>query len=153
MQLRHDPDALAALIALQPTHASRNRHFALFATREARDARRRAFLIRGVVRELSGAHGPVRILSCDFEGEIVSIHYALARLSATRVVRLSATDFAVARVALARRGVRLLPAALVARDEDHATVARLVGHGEAALASTRANVEAASSEARPQNAH
>ena len=136
MQIRHDPDALAALIALQPTHASRNRHFALFATSEARDARRRAFVIRGVVRELSGAHGPVRILSCDLQGGNVLVRYALMRLSATRTVRLSQTDFAVARVALARRGVRLLPAALVAREEDHAAVARLVGHGEASLTVT-----------------
>ena len=136
MHVRHDPDALAALIALQPAHASRNRHFALFATTEARAARRRAFVIRGVVRELSGAHGPVRVLRCEVEGDSVLIHYALARLAATRTVRLSQTDFAVARVALARRGVRLLPAALVAREEDHAAVARLVGHGEASLAST-----------------
>lgn len=133
MPIVEDPDALVALIALEPARASRNRHFTFFASPTARTARRRALVLRGVVRELCGAFGPARVLSCDSQGEIISIRYALPRIAGVRTVNLSHVDLSVLRVALGRRGVRLLPAALVARDEDHTVVARLVGHGEASL--------------------
>ena len=134
--VRTDAEALAALIVLRPTHASRNRHFALFATLEAKLARRHALALRGLVRDLAGGHGPVRVTACaPVEGvaDAWTLDYALVRIAARRTVRLTTNDLAVVRVALARRGLRLLPAALVARDDDHAIVARLIGRGESSL--------------------
>lgn len=131
-----DAEGLAALIVLRPTHASRNRYFALFSTPRAKLARRRALTLRGIVRDLAGGHGPVQAMSCvpvDDIDDAWSLRYELVCLAAQRTVRLTTSDLAVVRVALARRGLRLLPAALIARDDDHTIVARLVGRGESSL--------------------
>ena len=134
--VRTDAEGLAALLVLRPTHASRNRHFALFATPEAKLARRHALALRGLVRDLAGGHGPVRVTSCapvDGHADSWSLGYTLVRIAARRTVELTTNDLAVVRVALARRGLRLLPAALVVRDDDHAIVARLIRRGESSL--------------------
>ena len=126
-------DALSALIVLRPMRASRNRHFALFTTPEARAARKRAQMIRSVVRELAGGYGPVRAVSlAPVDGDFV-LRYTLGRVALMRTARLTETDLAIVRIALAARGVRLLPSALVAREEDHALVAGLLARGDATI--------------------
>jgi hypothetical protein len=129
-----DEIGLLAVIVLRPSHASRNRHFALFTTHEARRARRRASVLRGVVGDLSGSFGPARLLGTEpRDGETV-IRYALPRVTLERTARLSREELALVRVALARRGLRLLPAALVAREEDESIAEALLARGGATLA-------------------
>jgi hypothetical protein len=55
-------DALVAGMTLVPALISRNRHFTLFEDHEMRRARVRAALLRGIVRQLTGAHGQVEAL-------------------------------------------------------------------------------------------
>jgi hypothetical protein len=135
-----DADTLCATIVLRPARASRNRHFALFTTDEAKLARRRASAIRSVLRDLAGGHGPVRLITC--EERAMAGHtewlltYSMPRVAMSRSARLPAIDVSIVRVALARRNVRLLPAQLVARDEDHALIARLLAHAEASIPAT-----------------
>ncbi len=122
-----DTDALTALIVLRPKRASRNRHFSLFATPHAREARRRAAIIRSLVRDIAGGYGPARVVSWNaVSGGDVELRYAMPRVAATRTARLSEVDLAIARIALAARGVRLVPAAVAAREEDHARVDALL---------------------------
>lgn len=143
--------ALAALLVLRPGELSRNRHFRLHATREGGRARARAAAIRGLARQLAGAHGPARGLAIDEVEELASaatgpagseagegasapeprakgatLRYALPRVAARRMIHVSAIELAILRVALFEAGVRLLPAPLVVRAEDHARVAELL---------------------------
>ena len=132
-----DADTLCAVIVLRPTRASRNRHFALFTTDQAKLARRRAASIRSVLRDLAGGCGPVRVLACEARSdEDWVLSYAMPRVSLSRTARLPAVDVAIVRVALSRRGVRLLPTALLARKEDHALVSGLLAHAEASIPAT-----------------
>ena len=133
-----DADTLCATIVLRPARAPRNRHFALFTTDQAKQARQRASAIRSVLRDLGGGHGPVRLITCDPRSSSTGqpewlLTYSIPRVALARTARLQSIDLAIVRVALARRNVRLLPAALIARDEDHALVARLLAHAEAAI--------------------
>jgi hypothetical protein len=137
--------ALAALLVLRPGELSRNRHFRLHATREGARARGRAATLRGLARQLTGAHGPARALVVEeiedrHEGAAgddlpdaaeprpkgATLRYALPRVAARRTIHVSAIELAILRIALFEAGVRLLPAALVARPEDHARIAELL---------------------------
>lgn len=60
------------------------------------------------------------------EGEEIVLGYALAKVSLHREIRLSRVDLSIVRVALARAGARLLPAALIACDDDRARVSALL---------------------------
>ena len=134
-----DADTLCATIVLRPTRAPRNRHFALFTTDQAKVARQRASAIRSVLRDLGGGHGPVRLITCEPRPSAATggtewlLTYSIPRVALARTARLQAIDLAIVRVALARRNVRLLPAALVAREEDQTVVARLLAHAEASI--------------------
>jgi hypothetical protein len=146
--------ALAALLVLRPGELSRNRHFRLHATREGARARVRAAAIRGLARQLAGAHGPARALGVEHDVELedlaasgaghvgaepgdapegheprpkgVTLRYVLPRVAARRAIHVSAIELSILRVALFEAGVRLLPAALAVRAEDHARVADLL---------------------------
>ncbi len=150
--------ALAALLVLRPGELSRNRHFRLHATREGSRARARASALRGLARQLAGAHGPARALVIE-EGseegvlelapgapeaaamggvsgsELIAtepkprgatLRFTLPRVAARRVIHVSSIELAILRVALFEAGVRLLPAALVARAEDQTRIAELL---------------------------
>jgi hypothetical protein len=119
-------DALTAALVLRSVESSRNRNFALHATREGAGARRRANRLRSMVRQITGAFGPAREVRIGAHGDEVTLTYELARVALVREVRVSNTDLSILRVALAERGTRLLPAALMARDEDRARVQALL---------------------------
>ena len=60
-----DLEALTLAMALAPGVYARNRHFALFKQHpEVARARARAAVLRGLVRQLSGAHGKLACESC-----------------------------------------------------------------------------------------
>jgi len=119
-------DALTAALVLRGGDASRNRNFAIHATREGAGARRRANRLRSMVRQIAGAFGPAREVRVVTHGDEVTLTFSLARVSLLREARLPLIDLAILRVALAERGTRLLPAALLARDEDRARVSALL---------------------------
>ena len=120
-------DALTAALILRGPEASRNRNFALHATRDGASARRRANRLRSMVRQITGAFGPAReVRVATGQGDDVTLTFSLARVSLVREARLSAIDLSILRVALAERGTRLLPAALLAKDEDRARVTALL---------------------------
>lgn len=118
-------DAITAALVLRRPESSRNRNFAIHATREGTVARRRAARVRGLVRQITGTFGPARDVSVAMEGDEVVLRYSLHRVSLAREARISPIDLSIVRVALARAGARLLPAALIARDEDRACVQAL----------------------------
>ncbi len=124
---RISADALTAAIVFRSPKGSRNRHFALHATREAAVARRRAARVHGLLRQITGAFGPAQRVNIEEAGEDeITLRYVLTRVSLTRQARLCTTDLSILRVALARTGARLLPAGLIARDDDRARVEGLL---------------------------
>jgi hypothetical protein len=131
-------DSLTAALVLRRTESSRNRNFAIHATRDGAAARRRAGRIRGVVRQITGVFGPARQVEVRVETDEVVLRYSLARVALLREARISPVDLSIIRVALHRAGARLLPAALVARDEDRARVDALIEDFARARASTSA---------------
>ncbi len=62
MRHPHEREALVAGMTLVPALLSRNRNFALFEDVEMRRVRVRAALLRGIVRQLTGAEGKVESL-------------------------------------------------------------------------------------------
>lgn len=107
-------EALTVAMATAPGVYSRNRHFSLHETADAKLAKRRAALLRGILRHLAKA--------CDLhvsaatEGRIV-LRYRLIDLSFERKCELSATELACVRY-LARRAGKTVPGAI---EEDGAT--------------------------------
>ena len=63
MRARVERDALVVGLTLVPGFVSRNRSFALFEDPEVRRARRRSGMLRGIVRQLTGAQGHVEGIS------------------------------------------------------------------------------------------
>jgi len=125
-------DALTAALVLRRPEASRNRNFALHATQEGAEARRRASRLRGLVRQITGSFGPTREVSVlGGEPGEVRLRFVLARIALVREARLPVSDLSVLRVALGRAGARLLPAALMARDEDRTLVDTLLAEFDA----------------------
>lgn len=131
-------DALTAALVLRRPEASRNRNFALHATHDGAEARRRASRLRGLVRQITGGFGPARdvTVTAGRDGE-QRLRYTLARVSLVRECHLGLSDLSILRVALAKAGTRLLPALLLARDEDQARVESLLGDFDAHLVKSR----------------
>lgn len=131
-------DALTAALLFR-TDAGRNRNYALHASDVGAGARRRAKRLRNLLGQITGAFGPANRVSLEVHGDDVTLRYALAKLALARTARLSTVDLSILRVALARAGARLLPAALMARDDDRARVdALLASFADAQQTSARA---------------
>ncbi len=79
-----------------------------------------------MVRQITGAFGPAREVRVASVGDDVVLTFSLARVALVREARLSPIDLSILRTALVERGTRLLPAALIARDEDRARVSALL---------------------------
>jgi hypothetical protein len=126
------PEALVAGLVFRIPEAARNRNFAMHQGEPGARARKRAARLRGLLQQIVGAFGPAHRVSIEAheDGEL-TLRYALAKLGLVRSARLSVAELSMLRVALSRAGARLLPAALIARDEDRARV-------DALLASVRA---------------
>jgi hypothetical protein len=126
------PEALVAGLVFRIPEAARNRNFAVHQGEPGARARKRAARLRGLLQQIVGAFGPAHRVAVETheDGEL-TLRYALAKLGLLRSARMSVAELSILRVALARAGARLLPAALVAREEDKARV-------EALLASVRA---------------
>lgn len=105
-------ETLTVAMAVAPGVYSRNRHFSLHQRPEARAARRRAALVRGIVRHLAVAVD-VRVerASDDDREGALEVSYRVAALAFERTARLSSAELACVRY-LARKVGVALPAAL-----------------------------------------
>ena len=93
-------DGLLAALTLAPATWSRNRFFDLYKDPGVQQVRRRAGLLRGVVRHL--AHGGVEALVERQDGDSWVLAYRVPALGLSRTVVLTGFENAVLRVTLAR---------------------------------------------------
>jgi hypothetical protein len=84
-----DRDALTVAMALVPGMYARNRLFSLYREPEVRRAKARAAILRGVVRQLAGAHGAVEGLALVRHGEVTHLRYRVPQVRLERRVELS----------------------------------------------------------------
>lgn len=100
-----DLDALLVALVLDPSTYSRNRFFELYAEPAARRARRRASLIRSIVRHVASAdaerHGDI-VAVLPGEGGAVELTYTVPAMGLRRTTRLDALEMALVRFAIAR---------------------------------------------------
>jgi len=113
-----DRDALVVGMTLVPALCSRNKSFALFEDPEVRRARLRSAVLRGIVRQLSGAHGRVEGLVVVHGGDTSELRYRVPGLRIDRRASLSGIELACVRYVAGRAGV----AGLHPTDEDRVTI-------------------------------
>lgn len=103
----HHPDreALTVAMALVPTMYARNKLFTLHREPEVRRAKARAAMIRGVVKQLEGAHGEVTGLTVARHGEVIVLRYRVPSVRFERRVELTEIEHALLVYLAARAGV------------------------------------------------
>ena len=118
-------DALIVGMTLVPGLVSRNKSFALFQDPEVRRARYRSGIIRGIVRQLAGAHGNVEGLTvvhaggaAGHVGEAFELRYRVPVLRVERRASLSEVELACVRFLAGRAGV----GGLHATEDDRARI-------------------------------
>jgi len=97
-----DREALVVGMALVPGFVSRNRSFRLFEDPDVRRARRRAAVLRGIVRQLTGAHGSVESVSVVHGPDLVELRYDVPGLRVHRHASLTELELACVRYLAAR---------------------------------------------------
>ena len=95
-----DLDALLVALVLAPGTYSRNRFFGLYTDPSARRARRRASMLRGVVRHLAADAAGVALAPGEGGGAVLT--YEVPTLGLKRTMALEALELAVVRFAVAR---------------------------------------------------
>jgi hypothetical protein len=131
-----DRDALLVAMALVPGMYARNRMFALHREPDVRRAKARASLIRGVVRQLAGAHGEVEGLALAHHGEVTILRYRVPRVRFERRVELTEIERICLVFLAARAGVRGLHATPEERAHLDGVLKRL-GDGASAQSAAR----------------
>lgn len=106
-----DSDALLVALVIAPATYSRNKFFELFETLHLRTARRRALLVRSIVKDLTEPWphpgeipphpGPVVVEEYESEGRYF-LTYSVAELGYRRSVVLDRVEAAAMRYALSR---------------------------------------------------
>lgn len=127
MRATVDRDALVVGMTLVPGLCSRNKSFALFEDPEVRRARRRSSLLRGLVRQLAGAHGRIDELHVAHGGDSVELRYRVPGLSVARRSTLTPLELACVRYLATRAGVPGLHASDEERAAIDAALRRLAG--------------------------
>jgi hypothetical protein len=94
MRLSVDCDALVVGMTLVPGLISRNKSFSLFENPEVRRARGRSALLRGIVRQLAGAHGNVEGLEIVRAAAGRELRYRLPGAHVERRAMLSELEYA-----------------------------------------------------------
>ncbi len=113
-----DCEALVVGMTLVPGLLSRNRSFALFENADARRAKTRAALLRGIVRQLAGAHGSVEELAVVTGTQAREMRYRVPGLRMERRALLNDVEYACVAYLAARAGV----AGIHASDEDRSRI-------------------------------
>jgi hypothetical protein len=101
-----------------PGFVSRNPSFSLFEDPEVRRARRRAGMLRGIVRQLSGVHGHVEGVAIASGVEGCELRYRLPALRIERRASMTPLEVACVRYLASRAGVP----GLHATEEDRAGI-------------------------------
>jgi hypothetical protein len=113
-----DREALAIAMAVVPGLCSRNKHFALYGDPDVRRARARASLLRGVVRQLSGAHGKVDHVALARGAHGCELRFSIHAMHLERRVALSDLEAACVAYLASRSGIPHVHAT----DDDRAKV-------------------------------
>lgn len=92
--MRGEGDALVIAMTLVPGLFSRNRTFSFFEDPEVRHARRRATLLRGIVRQLATAAGAMESLRIARGAGRWELSYGLPAMKVQRRVSLSDVELA-----------------------------------------------------------
>ncbi|XXX76884.1 hypothetical protein WMF30_55475 [Sorangium sp. So ce134] len=95
-----DLEALFVALVLAPSTFSRNRFFSLYADPEARRVRRRAALLRSIVRQLVAGAGRAGLAPAASGGALLT--YDVPSLGLKRTAALDDLELAVLRIAVAR---------------------------------------------------
>ena len=100
------PEALLCALVLAPNTFPRNRFFGLFEQPALRRIRRRAYHVRGILRQLLGQGKDKALLIGRFEldDDRVLLRYRLDNVKLVRTTALSALESAVLSFALHRAG-------------------------------------------------
>ncbi|WP_437589842.1 hypothetical protein [Sorangium sp. So ce1000] len=98
-----DLEALLVALVLAPSTFSRNRFFSLYADPEARRVRRRAALLRSIVRQLVAGADRAGLAPAASGGALLT--YDVPSLGLKRTAALDALELAVLRIAVARDAV------------------------------------------------
>jgi hypothetical protein len=103
-----DPEALFVALALVPTSFSRNKFFSLYSDVALFQARRRAHLVRELVRELgvTSSSSGVQVLEEVDSPDGLKLVYQITDFDYRRTAMLSKIEAAVLRYGLSRAGVR-----------------------------------------------
>jgi hypothetical protein len=118
MRAQADLESLVVGMTLVPGLVSRNRFYALFEDPEVRRVRLRSALLRGIVRQLAGAHGHVEGLVIAQRAEESELRYRVPGLRVERRASLTRAELACVRYLAGRAGVP----GLHATDEDRAGI-------------------------------
>jgi hypothetical protein len=100
-----DSEALVVAMTLVPNLVSRNRSFALFEDSDVRRARARAALLRGIVRQLAGAHGRVEALDVAAGPNACEMRYRVPAVRMERRALLSNLEYGCIAYLAGRAGV------------------------------------------------
>jgi hypothetical protein len=149
-QPRLDREALTVAMALVPGLYARNRFFSLFREPEVKRAKTRAAMIRGVVRQLAGAHGAAEGLAFVRHGDLCVLRYRVPSIRLERRVEMTETERACLVYLASRAGVKHVHASAEDRAHVDAALKRLAATepiasraaGELALASVDARPHA-----------
>ncbi|WP_437734056.1 hypothetical protein [Sorangium sp. So ce1335] len=95
-----DLEALFVALVLAPSTFSRNRFFSLYADPETRRVRRRAALLRSIVRQLVAGADRAGLAPAASGGALLT--YDVPSLGLKRTAALDALELAVLRIAVAR---------------------------------------------------
>jgi hypothetical protein len=116
--MRIEGEALVIGMALVPGLFSRNRSFALFEDPEVRRARRRAALLRGIVRQLASAQGAFESLRIARGSASCELSYCVPGMKMRRRTSLSDAELACIQYLAGRAGV----GGLCATEEDREAI-------------------------------
>ena len=101
-----NPDGLLCALVLAPDTFARNRFFGLYEDPVLRRTRRRAYHVRGILRQLLGQGKEKALLigRFDLDDERVLLRYRIENVKLVRTTALSALESAVLSFALHRAG-------------------------------------------------
>jgi hypothetical protein len=116
--VRLEGEALVVGMTLVPGLLSRNRSFDLFDSPEVSRARRRATLLRGIVRQIAGAQGQIDSLAVAPVAARIELSYRLPAMKLRRRASLNEVELACVRYLAERASV----VGVRATDEDRAAI-------------------------------
>lgn len=138
-----DLEALSVALVLDPATYSRNRFFELYDDPSMRRVRRRAALLRGLIKQLATVldRSSAMTLSSTARGDMEELRFEIPSLGLRRRTLLDATEGALLRFALDRRTrAEVVPGELALRKEDRERVHQALLRLSAPMGDARADL-------------